>query len=65
LDSGRLEEYDEPYVLLQNRDGLFYKMVQQLGKAEAAAITERAKQVSPLQGVLIKIYLHSLLLTIW
>ncbi|XP_057388585.1 ATP-binding cassette sub-family C member 4 isoform X6 [Balaenoptera acutorostrata] len=45
LDSGRLKEYDEPYVLLQNRDGLFYKMVQQLGKAEAAAITETAKQV--------------------
>uniref|UniRef100_A0A8B9Y3L4 Multidrug resistance-associated protein 4 n=1 Tax=Bos mutus grunniens TaxID=30521 RepID=A0A8B9Y3L4_BOSMU len=48
LDSGRLEEYDEPYVLLQNRDGLFYKMVQQLGKAKAAALTETAKQVSPL-----------------
>ncbi|XP_065758076.1 ATP-binding cassette sub-family C member 4-like isoform X2 [Muntiacus reevesi] len=45
LDSGRLEEYDEPYVLLQNRDSLFYKMVQQLGKAEAAALTETAKQV--------------------
>ncbi|XP_043748473.1 ATP-binding cassette sub-family C member 4-like [Cervus elaphus] len=45
LDSGRLEEYGEPYVLLQNRDSLFYKMVQQLGKAEAAALTETAKQV--------------------
>ncbi|XP_057563578.1 ATP-binding cassette sub-family C member 4 isoform X2 [Hippopotamus amphibius kiboko] len=44
LDSGRLKEYDEPYVLLQNRDSLFYKMVQQLGKAEAAALTETAKQ---------------------
>ncbi|XP_066872982.1 ATP-binding cassette sub-family C member 4 isoform X1 [Kogia breviceps] len=46
LDSGRLKEYDEPYVLLQNRDSLFYKMVQQLGKAEAAAVTETAKQSS-------------------
>ncbi|XP_012660474.1 multidrug resistance-associated protein 4 [Otolemur garnettii] len=45
LDSGRLKEYDEPYVLLQNKDSLFYKMVQQLGKAEAAALTETAKQV--------------------
>uniref|UniRef100_A0A8D1DXB2 Cystic fibrosis transmembrane conductance regulator n=1 Tax=Sus scrofa TaxID=9823 RepID=A0A8D1DXB2_PIG len=45
LDVGRLKEYDEPYVLLQNRDSLFYKMVQQLGKAEAAALTETAKQV--------------------
>ncbi|XP_057563819.1 ATP-binding cassette sub-family C member 4-like [Hippopotamus amphibius kiboko] len=45
LDSGRLKEYDEPYVLLQNRESLFYKMVQQLGKAKATALTERAKQV--------------------
>lgn len=46
LDSGRLREYDEPYVLLQNPESLFYKMVQQLGKGEAAALTETAKQVS-------------------
>ncbi|XP_011890882.1 PREDICTED: multidrug resistance-associated protein 4 isoform X5 [Cercocebus atys] len=46
LDSGRLKEYDEPYVLLQNKESLFYKMVQQLGKAEAAALTETAKQVT-------------------
>ncbi|XP_062958201.1 ATP-binding cassette sub-family C member 4 isoform X2 [Cynocephalus volans] len=45
LDAGRLKEYDEPYVLLQNKESLFYKMVQQLGKAEAAALTETAKQV--------------------
>ena len=50
LDSGRLEEHDEPFVLLQNRDSLFYKMVQQLGEEEAVALTERAKQVSSLQG---------------
>nr|AAQ10411.1 ATP-binding cassette protein C4 [Rattus norvegicus] len=45
LDSGRLREYDGPYVLLQNPESLFYKMVQQLGKGEAAALTETAKQV--------------------
>ncbi|XP_032773586.1 multidrug resistance-associated protein 4 [Rattus rattus] len=45
LDSGRLREYDEPYVLLQNPESLFYKMVQQLGKGEATALTETAKQV--------------------
>ncbi|XP_005374166.1 PREDICTED: multidrug resistance-associated protein 4 isoform X2 [Chinchilla lanigera] len=45
LDSGRLKEYDEPYILLQNKESLFYKMVQQLGKGEAAALTETAKQV--------------------
>lgn len=45
LDAGRLKEYDEPYILLQNKESLFYKMVQQLGKAEAAALMETAKQV--------------------
>ncbi|KAB0372891.1 hypothetical protein FD755_015644, partial [Muntiacus reevesi] len=43
-DSGRLDDYDEPYGMLQERDSLFYKMVQQLGEAEATALTERAKQ---------------------
>ena len=37
-------------------------MVQQLGKAEAAALTETAKQVSPLRGVVIKVRLHGSLL---
>uniref|UniRef100_A0A8D2LPQ3 Cystic fibrosis transmembrane conductance regulator n=1 Tax=Varanus komodoensis TaxID=61221 RepID=A0A8D2LPQ3_VARKO len=45
LDSGRLKEYAEPYILLQEKESLFYKMVQQLGKAEAASIMETAKQV--------------------
>nr|XP_014335662.1 PREDICTED: multidrug resistance-associated protein 4 isoform X2 [Bos mutus] len=43
LDSGRLEEYNEPHVLLQNTDSLFYKMVQQLDEAEATALTKTAK----------------------
>ncbi|KAM6934339.1 ATP-binding cassette sub-family C member 4-like [Xenentodon cancila] len=45
LDAGRIQEYDEPYVLLQNRDGLFYQMVQQTGRAEAASLLHAAKQV--------------------
>lgn len=45
LDLGRLKEYDEPYILLQEQESLFYKMVQQLGKAEALSILETAKQV--------------------
>ncbi|XP_020821464.1 LOW QUALITY PROTEIN: ATP-binding cassette sub-family C member 4 [Phascolarctos cinereus] len=45
LEAGRLKEYDEPYVLLQNKASLFYKMVQQAGKAEATVLTETAKQV--------------------
>ncbi|DAA23784.1 TPA: ATP-binding cassette, sub-family C, member 4-like [Bos taurus] len=43
LDSGTRKEYNLPYNLLQNRNSLFYKMVQQLGEVEAAALTKRAK----------------------
>uniref|UniRef100_A0AAY5F490 Cystic fibrosis transmembrane conductance regulator n=1 Tax=Electrophorus electricus TaxID=8005 RepID=A0AAY5F490_ELEEL len=43
LDAGRIHEYDEPYVLLQNQDGIFYKMVQQTGKAEAASLIQKKK----------------------
>ncbi|XP_076603001.1 ATP-binding cassette sub-family C member 4-like [Chaetodon auriga] len=45
LAAGRIQEYDQPYVLLQNRDGLFYQMVQQTGRAEAASLLHTAKQV--------------------
>uniref|UniRef100_A0AAQ5XSE2 Multidrug resistance-associated protein 4 n=1 Tax=Amphiprion ocellaris TaxID=80972 RepID=A0AAQ5XSE2_AMPOC len=44
LDAGRIQEYDEPYVLLQNQEGLFYQMVQQTGRAEAASLLHTAKQ---------------------
>uniref|UniRef100_A0A669QAT2 Multidrug resistance-associated protein 4 n=1 Tax=Phasianus colchicus TaxID=9054 RepID=A0A669QAT2_PHACC len=45
LDAGRLKEYGEPYILLQEKDGLFYKMVQQVGKTEATSLIETAKRV--------------------
>ncbi|XP_025056143.1 multidrug resistance-associated protein 4 isoform X4 [Alligator sinensis] len=45
LDAGRLKEYDDPYILLQEKESLFYKMVQQVGKAEAAALIETAERV--------------------
>ncbi|XP_020937475.1 multidrug resistance-associated protein 4-like [Sus scrofa] len=45
LDSGRQIEYSSPYKLLQNKNSLFYKMVQHLGEAEATALTETATQV--------------------
>uniref|UniRef100_A0A8B9U939 Cystic fibrosis transmembrane conductance regulator n=1 Tax=Anas zonorhyncha TaxID=75864 RepID=A0A8B9U939_9AVES len=45
LEAGRLKEYGEPYILLQEKDGLFYKMVQQVGKTEAASLFETAKRV--------------------
>ncbi|XP_056145091.1 ATP-binding cassette sub-family C member 4-like [Lampris incognitus] len=45
LDAGRIQEYDEPYVLLQNPDGAFFQMVQQTGRAEAHSLLHTAKQV--------------------
>ncbi|XP_064413746.1 multidrug resistance-associated protein 4 isoform X2 [Latimeria chalumnae] len=45
LDAGRIIEYDEPHIVLQNKDSLLYKMVQHMGKTEAAALIETARQV--------------------
>uniref|UniRef100_H2SRT7 Cystic fibrosis transmembrane conductance regulator n=1 Tax=Takifugu rubripes TaxID=31033 RepID=H2SRT7_TAKRU len=45
LDAGNVHAYDVPYTLLQNPRGIFYKMVQQTGKQEAAALFEASKEV--------------------
>nr|XP_020747155.1 multidrug resistance-associated protein 4-like [Odocoileus virginianus texanus] len=42
LDSGTQKECSLPYFLLQDRNSLFYKMVQQVGEAEAAVLTKMA-----------------------
>ncbi|XP_035611096.1 ATP-binding cassette sub-family C member 4-like isoform X2 [Oncorhynchus keta] len=44
LDAGQIHEYDEPYTLLQNHDGIFFNMVQQTGRQEAVALLQSAKQ---------------------
>ncbi|XP_053354043.1 multidrug resistance-associated protein 4 isoform X1 [Clarias gariepinus] len=44
LSAGSIHEFDEPHVLLQDKDGIFYKMVQQTGKAEAASLIQMAKE---------------------
>ena len=44
MDSGRRKETGQPNDLLQNRNSLFYKMVQHLGKEEVAVLPEREKQ---------------------
>lgn len=42
LDSGTIQELDSPFALLQNKEGALYKMVQEMGQAEAAALLESA-----------------------
>uniref|UniRef100_A0A8C0AJR6 ATP-binding cassette, sub-family C (CFTR/MRP), member 4 n=1 Tax=Bos mutus grunniens TaxID=30521 RepID=A0A8C0AJR6_BOSMU len=64
LDSGKLEEYDKPHILMHNKNSLLYKMAQQLGETEAAALAQRAKEVSLLQRVVIKVRLQGSLLTL-
>ncbi|XP_045910008.1 ATP-binding cassette sub-family C member 4-like isoform X2 [Micropterus dolomieu] len=49
LDSGTIQELDRPFTLLQNKEGALYKMVQQMGQAEAAALLESARQAARLQ----------------
>ncbi|XP_041834872.1 ATP-binding cassette sub-family C member 4-like [Melanotaenia boesemani] len=44
LDAGKIHAFDEPYTLLQDSNGIFYNMVKQTGKQEAASLLEAAKQ---------------------
>ncbi|XP_061571906.1 ATP-binding cassette sub-family C member 4-like [Cololabis saira] len=48
LDNGAIQELDQPFTLLQNTDSALYKMVQQTGPAEAAALLESARQAAVL-----------------
>lgn len=44
LNEGRVEEFDHPYTLLQNKEGKFYGLVQETGKGMADGLTEIALQ---------------------
>ncbi|XP_055020449.1 ATP-binding cassette sub-family C member 4-like [Boleophthalmus pectinirostris] len=46
LDNGVIQELDSPFALLQNTEGAFFKMVQQLGQAETTALMESARQAA-------------------
>ncbi|XP_069104134.1 ATP-binding cassette sub-family C member 4-like isoform X2 [Argopecten irradians] len=43
LDEGNIVEFNQPYLLLQNEDGYFYRMVQQTGNTEADHLLEVAR----------------------
>ena len=44
LDNGRLKEFEEPHLLLQNRFSYFYRLVEQTGSITAAQLAQAARQ---------------------
>lgn len=45
MDAGTIVEYDHPYNLLNNKDGVLYKMVQQTGQATSDLLHSIAEKV--------------------
>jgi len=45
LNAGQIMEFDEPEVLLNNRQSMLYQLVLQTGKAEASNLAQIAKIV--------------------
>lgn len=44
MEAGIMVEYDHPHILLQNKEGYFYKMVQETGKAMAEQLHKVAEE---------------------
>ncbi|XP_031561855.1 multidrug resistance-associated protein 4-like [Actinia tenebrosa] len=49
LDEGRLVEFDEPHLLLQNPKGVFTQLVEQTGKRSIDVLCESARQAYELR----------------
>lgn len=45
MDAGTLVEFDHPFNLLKNKDGLLYKMVKQTGRRTAYLLHSLATEV--------------------
>jgi len=45
MDNGKMAEIDHPYSLLQNKEGVFYKMVEQTGPATSGFLHRIAAEV--------------------
>lgn len=44
MDAGSVKEYDHPFVLLQDKSGIFYGMVHQTGKSVSESLYQIAKE---------------------
>ncbi|CAH1113752.1 unnamed protein product [Psylliodes chrysocephalus] len=44
MDAGTMKEFDHPYLLMENRQSIFYSMVQQTGKTMAETLYQVAKK---------------------
>lgn len=60
IEAGEVVEFDHPYNLLKNENGLFYKMVEQTGKDNAEFLHSVADEVYQTLHNYICIYLISL-----
>lgn len=45
MDKGKVVEFDHPYNLLQNKEGVFFKMVEQTGTATSDFLHRVAAEV--------------------
>lgn len=45
MDAGTMVEFDHPYILLKNKNGFLYKMVEQTGQATAELLHSIAAEV--------------------
>jgi ATP-binding cassette, subfamily C (CFTR/MRP), member 4 len=45
MDAGTVAEFDHPHNLLQNKEGVFYKMVEQTGPDTANLLHRLAAEV--------------------
>lgn len=45
MDDGSMVEFDHPHILLQNKNGFFYKMVEQTGPFNAKVLHNMASEV--------------------
>lgn len=46
MDAGKAVEFNEPYILLQNKNGIFYSMVNALGENECERLIQLSYESS-------------------